>query len=291
MDRERPGLNRWLGWTVVAAALTTGCAQTSHWSHLPLNNAAKDRDLRFSFAQVSERDGNLYKAERTYRELHQEAPKDPRFTHRLGVVRVRQGELEEGLVLLEQAAQQREDDVEILNDLGYAYLISGDFSAAEREFQRALAIDARNSRTLNNLALAVGYAGRTQESYELFRRTGGEAEARSNVAYILAQCGDLPAAMREYNRALGNDPNYKPAAEALLQLAAMQRALQAGDDAGVQYAQRPPENVITPVRYREVARDTTTAGGETKSPEAPVGLIGEIEDEGRLPQPVDTDYE
>jgi Flp pilus assembly protein TadD len=249
---DRPIFIGWLAIALAAVALGPGCAQRPQWVQNPLTYRDRDRDMRFSFAQVIERDGNLYRAEKQYRELQQEAPKDPRFAHRLGVVLIRQGRTEEGVAFLEEAAKHKADDVAILNDLGYAYTVAGDYAAAEEHLRLAMTIDNRDSRTINNLALAIGYAGRTQEAYELFRRNGSEAEARANVAYVLAQRGELKHAVDEYNRALNKDPDYKPAAEGLVQLTQIGRELQATADSGVQYAKTPAAsaNDLTQVRHQ-----------------------------------------
>ncbi len=232
---------------VLTLALGCGCSQMQRLAVNPFTQPAKDRETRFSFAQVTERDGNLHKAEKTYRELVQEKPKDPRFCHRLGVVLVRQGKLDEGIALLNQASTLKADDVAIMNDLGYALVLQGEFAEAESQLRNALAIDSNNARTINNLALALGYAGRTSEAYDLFRQIGEESEARANLAYIHSQRGDLAAAVKEYNRSLTKDPTNHTAAEALMQLAEMQHSID------------------TPV---DAARDVQLVGGESADVES-----------------------
>jgi hypothetical protein len=72
------------------------------------------------------------------------------------------------------------------------------------------------------LAILLGEQGRDEEALALFRRTGTEAQAQSNMAFIYTQRGQLAAAMDAYNRALTLDNSLRPAADALVQLAKYQ---------------------------------------------------------------------
>ncbi len=262
---------------VLGLVLCCGCSQMQQLAVNPFTQPAKERETRYSFAQVTERDGNLHKAEKTYRELVQEKPKDPRFCHRLGVVLVRQGQLDEGIALLNRACELQKDDVAMMNDLGYALVLQGEFDSAERKLRSALAIDSNNARTINNLALAVGYAGRTAEAYQLFRQIGEESEARANLAYIHSQRGDLAAAVKEYNRSLSKDPTNHTAAEALMQLAEMQH--------GVDLPEAPSKNVqlvgdakFAAESQESVGRAALPAPEQVREHQADVvELLGELE--------------
>ena len=214
---------------VALLAVVSGCSQTRQLVQNPFGAAERQRSTQYDLAQVTEREGNLFKAEKAYRELAEHRPKETKFHHRLGIVLVKQGRLEEGIAELQQAAELSPENAAIMNDLGYAQLLMGEYAAAETTMQRALELDPRDIRTRNNLALATGYAGNTQTAYELFRRHQSEAEARSNVAYILAQRGELKAATSEYDIALSKNPDSRSTAEALLQLTEMQRGIDASE--------------------------------------------------------------
>ncbi len=64
----------------------------------------------------------------------------------------------------------------------------------------------------------------------MFRRTGTEAEAYANMAFVYAQRGDLEKAKASYSRALDLDQKMKPAAEALVQIAQYEQFLQPRPD-------------------------------------------------------------
>jgi|GEM_PF-1995621 len=286
---DRPTLRHAVAMLAIPFCLLTGCTQLPQWAQSPFSDPIKDREMRYSFAQVIEQDGNLYKAEQSYRQLQKEAPKNVNYTHRLGVTLVREGRVEEGLVELRKASDMKPEDVAIMNDLGYALVMSGEYAEAETILREALKLDQRNPRTINNLALAMGYDGRTQDAYELFRRNGTEAEARSNLAYVLAQRGQMDHAVREYNVALSKDPTHKPAVEALIQLSEMQKDLQ-HLDTSVQYAGQSSTQTIQQVQHntqgRSPSADTTSSwqspavnGSQTTSSMTDlVELVQEIED-------------
>lgn len=203
-----------------------GCAQSKSFVQRLSGQQADEPKMRLNFARVQEKEGNLSKAEESYRQLARENPKDPELKHRLGVVLVRKGKSDEGVALLEEARQQDPRNIALLNDLGYAYMTEGKLEQADRLFHEALAIDSKNPRSINNLAICTGYSGRLDEAYALFRQSMSEAEANANMGFVHAQMGEIDEAMSWYNRALTKDPGMKPAAEAMVQLASIRETLQ-----------------------------------------------------------------
>lgn len=213
---------------VMLLSVVSGCASAKNslsWS--PFSDRIKDRENRYNFAQVTERSGDNQRAERNYRKLCEEAPKDARYWQRLGVVLVHDGKMKEGIEMLEKARDLDEKNIAILNDLGYAYTVDGEFFEAEAILRQAMKVDSRDARTQNNLAMVLGYMGKTDEAYELFRRNADEGTARNNMAYIHAQTGNTSLAVKEYSKSLSHSPGNKPAAEALVQLNTLNRNLAA----------------------------------------------------------------
>ncbi len=212
---------------VLLLGVTSGCASMKSmcmdWN--PFTDRIKDRENRYNFAQVTERTGDHQRAERNYRTLCEEAPKDARYCQRLGVVLVREGKMKDGIKMLEKARDLDKDNIAILNDLGYAYTVDGEFFEAEAALREAMKVDSRDVRTQNNLAMVLGYMGKTDEAYELFRRNNDEGTARNNIAYIHAQGGNIDMAVKEYSKSLNHSPGNKPAAEALVQLNTLHKNL------------------------------------------------------------------
>ncbi len=269
---------------VAATALLVGsfcgCAQVNQYVRSPFGDPIRQQEMQYDFAQVVERNGDLHRAEKTYREMAAAKPKVAKYHHRLGVVLVRQGKLEEGLAELSQAVQLDADNATMLNDLGYAQLLKGEYAVAEQTIRKSLEIDARDPRARNNLALAVGYEGRTREAYELFRQHQTEAEARANLAYVHTQRGELIEATREYDRSLSKNPEFKPAAEALLQLTQMQRGIHDSNLApsgDVQFASRTVPAATAADRSRKSLETPRTQLQDKHA--SLVELLGEIEAE------------
>ena len=107
----------------------------------------------------------------------------------------------------------------MLGDVGYYCYLQGRMDEAEKCLRQALAERPRDPVILNNLAILVGEQGRYQESLALFRQSGKEAEAYASLGFVLLQRGETERAKEAYARALTLDPNFRPAAEAMVQLA------------------------------------------------------------------------
>jgi Tfp pilus assembly protein PilF len=261
-------------WLLVGCAtFGAGCARTQEYVRYnnPITKPAQDRSIKYDLAQVAEREGNLRKAEQNYRDLLKDKPTDPRYSHRLGIVQIRLGEREEGIALLEKAAELKPNDAAILNDLGFAQLEGGEIEQAERNFRAALAVRANDPRTINNLGMCAGLDGRLDEAYGYFRRVGSEAQAQANLGYVLAQSGDVNAAMERYNRALSHDPEMKTAAEALIQLASLSKAAEESDLRFAQQAQEveeaeESEEFAEPAPAPVIRQASATKPASTKKP-------------------------
>ncbi|GIX03539.1 MAG: hypothetical protein KatS3mg113_0545 [Planctomycetaceae bacterium] len=206
----------------------SGCSQTRDWvaRHNPITRAKLQREMRFDLAQVAEREGRWQHAADEYRALLQKDPQNPELHHRLGVTLNRLGDAEQGVAHLRQAHELKPRDPAILNDLGYTLFQLGQLEQAEDYLHQALQLMPNDKRTINNLGLCAAAAGRTEEALGWFRRVNGEAESYANVAYVLAQQGDVEGAMMHYHKALGLNPQLRPAAEALIQLSQLQSSQQ-----------------------------------------------------------------
>lgn len=181
-----------------------------------------DHEMQFDLARASESDGQLDKAAAGYRGLCEDKPNVARYHQRHGVVLTRMGQRSEGLAELEHARKLEPNNTNILNDLGYAYLQSGEAEQAADLFKKTLEIDPRNKRANNNLALALGYDGNLKESFRILQSTMPESEALATLGYLAAQSGKTDIAVRAYSRALTLEPENKSAAEALTQLALLE---------------------------------------------------------------------
>jgi Flp pilus assembly protein TadD len=210
------------------AVVTTGCQSAKRFVRNASPAKRAEADTKLTLAQVHEQEGQFKKAEGLYRELHEQDPDDAFVCHHLGVVLIQLGREEEGRLMIEQANVLKPDSAEILNDLGYAYLLDGEIEQAESILQDAYELNPDDERAMSNLALAVGYGGRYDEALALYRQSMTDAEAYANLGYIAVQRGEGPKALHYYNKALDLDPDLKPAAQAMVQLADLQKRAEGG---------------------------------------------------------------
>jgi len=173
-----------------------------------------------SLARLSERRGQNEQAERLYQEVIRRSPQDPVPYHRLGVIYAKRGNLAQAEQYFSRALALSPDNPQMLTDAGYCCYLCSRTEEAERYLRRAVEINPGNAAGWNNLALLVGEQGRYDEALALFRRAGTENQAQANLAFVLAQRGEYQHALDTYNQVLTQDQKMRPAADAMLHLAA-----------------------------------------------------------------------
>lgn len=229
-----------------------GCSQLKTRSQTS-TTAKQTLDMRFGLAKMTESKGSLVDARKMYRNILNENPKHVDSLHRLGVVSIKLEQLDQAIEYLNTAMELDEPSPELLGDLGYAYLLKGDPQQAESILQKAAKLDPRDKRILNNLAMAIGYQGRSDESLALFRRAAdySEAKAQSNLAFVLSATGDLDSAKDRYRLALQRDPRSKAAALGLSEFYMMEQNTQqqerAPEVAQAQFTSDGPLEIVTDV--------------------------------------------
>jgi Tfp pilus assembly protein PilF len=182
----------------------------------------RKEETRASVARLHEKQGNLRKAEELYLALHDKKPKNAVYAHRLGNVYTRLGDTELAETYYKKALELDPKNATVLSDMGYAALLRNDLEAAEDYLSQALDYRPNDPLATNNLAMAIGLQGRTDEALRLFRRVNGEADAYANMGYVHAQRGEGQLALKRYGEALSADPNHRKAATAMVQLADIQ---------------------------------------------------------------------
>ncbi len=217
---------RGIHFTSLLLCAILGCSTSKPFAKTFHSQKAPDLELKFDVARANEKEGQLAKAESGYRELCEAKPDVARHHQRLGVVLTRMGQRDAGIAELERARQLEPQNTGILNDLGYAHLQTGDSANAAKLFKKALELDPQSKRANNNLALALGYEGDLKESFRMFQNTLPEADALSNLGYVATQSGNKELAVKAYSRALTLEPDKQSAAEALTQIALLDRDIE-----------------------------------------------------------------
>jgi Flp pilus assembly protein TadD len=173
---------------------------------------------QLAFARLSERRGQTDQAAAIYQGLIKKFPQDPAAFHRMGIIYVQQGKFAEAEEHFRTAKTLAPPTAELLSDIGYTYYLLQRLPEAEAALNQALALEPNHVAATNNLALLRGAQKRYDECLTLFKRVNREAEAHANLAYVLAENGELEQAENAYSYALSLDSNLRVAAKAMLQV-------------------------------------------------------------------------
>jgi tetratricopeptide (TPR) repeat protein len=180
-------------------------------------------ESELALARLCERRGEDERAERLYRAALRKAPKDPRPHQRLGVMAVQKRDYARAQEHFRAARSLAPPSADLLSDIGYCYYLQEQLKEAENVLGQALQAEPNHVAATNNLALVVGAQGRFDEALALFKRVNSEAKAYANLAYVLAQHGDLTRSEEMYLCALTLDNKMRAAAQAVLQVAERRR--------------------------------------------------------------------
>lgn len=162
-----------------------------------------------------ERTGEWNKAREAYEEIRRKEPENVEAAHRLGIVADNQRRHAEAEQLFLFALERQPRNAALLADLGYCYYLQGQFAKAESALSKATKLEPANHRYWNNLGLVVGHQRRYEEALDCFRKTGSEADAQYNLAFIFAAQERVADARRSFQAALVADPTHRRAREAL----------------------------------------------------------------------------
>ena len=125
-------------------------------------------------------------------------PDNPAVLSEAGKVRLASGNLNEGVKLLQRAADLDPQDWKARSALGVAYDRLGNRQKAEESYQGALKISPDNAAVLNNLALSRAMAHDLAGARELLQRAvasaGSDVRVRQNLALVYALSGDMTQA-------------------------------------------------------------------------------------------------
>ncbi len=162
-----------------------------------------------------ERTGNWKQAREIYEEIRKEHPDNVEAAHRLGIVADAQRRHAEAEQLFLFALEKQPRNAALLADLGYCYYLQGQLDKAESALTKASKLEPENQRYWNNLGLVIGHQGRYEDALDCFRKTGSEADAHYNLAFIYSAQDRVAEAKHCFQIALATDPTHRPAREAM----------------------------------------------------------------------------
>ncbi len=148
----------------------------------------------------------------------QERRRDAGLQHRLGLLRVELGELDEAERRLVRAAELDPGDPELANNLGFLLLVQGRAEEALPWLRRAVVLDPASQRFRGNLGFALAALGQEKRALEVFRSGGSEALAQARLGVAFERSEQRTQALERYRRALALDPQQPVALAGLARL-------------------------------------------------------------------------
>jgi tetratricopeptide (TPR) repeat protein len=120
----------------------------------------------------------------------------------LAQLQVRQRKVGGAIVTLQDGLKYGPKDAVLHNDLGMCHVMNGDYEKAADSFASAVANQPDDARYKANQAMAMGMAGRYDESLNKYQEVLPPAEAHYNLAVVCEARNDMDRANEEYAKAL-----------------------------------------------------------------------------------------
>ncbi len=139
-------------------------------------------DASLDKAHAAARDGRHVEARLLYARVLEEDPRSAGAHHGLAILADRQQDFVKAETHYLAALELRPEDADLLNDVGYSYLLQNRHSEAKQLFVKALEVDPGHELATSNLGHLHAKNGRFEEALALFRRVGTEDQAQAEVA-------------------------------------------------------------------------------------------------------------
>lgn len=212
--------------------------------------------------------GRLDQAARFYERVLREDPRHPVAHHRLAVIADQNRDFAAAERHYSAALETRPNDPDVLNDLGYCYLLQGRYPESERTLRDAVAIAPTHERALTNLGMLYGKIGDLDRALAVLRLTGSDEEARAKLAIVVP-----PSASRADGQPALAPPLRPSTAGAVLQTVAVVPSRDEPDYAGAGAA----PNTVTQDLIDQLARAKQEAYAGRATRPAPGRLPGLID--------------
>ncbi|HEY2014880.1 MAG TPA: tetratricopeptide repeat protein, partial [Bryobacteraceae bacterium] len=135
----------------------------------------------------------------------------PDYDSWLGILHDESGQWLEGEPWHRKALDLAASKDSLHNNLGYNLLMQQKNEAAAAEFREALKLNPQSQVARNNLGLALASQNATTDAVASFQSGADAATAHNNLAAVLIEKGNYPAARKELELALRYNGNF-PAA-------------------------------------------------------------------------------
>ncbi len=223
------------GLACCVASLGCAAGPTSRpwpWQSPPAAMADSGFSQRLTKAEQNSEKGKLDEARAAFEKLIVDFPDRPEAYRGLGLVADRQRRHREAQSLFSEAIRLRPLDAELFNDLGYSFYLDGQLPKAESALLKAVSLAPSQARYRNNLGLVHGQQGHYEQALQQFRKSGSEADAQYNLAFVYASQEKIGEAKLCFERAVAADPAYDRARQALKSFEQYERDPESVEDPG-----------------------------------------------------------
>jgi tetratricopeptide (TPR) repeat protein len=169
----------------------------------------------FNEASTLHDQGKLPEAERLYDAILAADPDHFASLVRLGVLRIRDGQIDEAVAMLNRAADAMAASAEAQAGIGTIFTGIGRFAEAISCFQRTLAAEPRHAVAHYNLANVLQWRGRLKDAIDHYEHAieirPEFPEAYGNLGNVQQTVGRHDEAVANYQRALALRPDYAEA--------------------------------------------------------------------------------
>jgi Tfp pilus assembly protein PilF len=188
-------------------------------SDTPISKAAplpprQTAEICMNLADKLEKDGFDAEAIAHYEKARQDNP-SLRLERKLAVLYDKVGDPKRAMEEFDKALKQTPNDPGLLNNVGFCLYNQRKFDQAETHLRRALSLDPKHKFATVNLGLTLAQQGKYDESLKVQAKVLSDAEAYSNVAFVMTAQGKRDEAKELYRQALHCDPQLAIAKLAL----------------------------------------------------------------------------
>ncbi len=167
--------------------------------------------LSMTMAEQLEKNGKDRDAIAYYEKAREADPTNSKPARRLAVLYDRAGDSNKAMTEFRELLNARPKDADLHNDAGYSCYNRGEYTEAETYLRKAVDLDKTHKRAWVNLGMTLAQLGRPADSLAAFEKVVTPAEAKSNLAFVLATKGNRDEATNYYRQALAADGNLKAA--------------------------------------------------------------------------------
>jgi tetratricopeptide (TPR) repeat protein len=159
--------------------------------------------------------GKLAEAEKLFRAILENDPRNADGLHVLGLIAYRVGRYDSAVELLEQAIALKSNNPSYHSNLGNILIAQGRVNDAEARYERALVLKPDCAEAHNNLGIALAAQGKFADAAAHYEcaliLNPRHANAHNNLGSTLKAQGRIDEAIAHYRRALAINPDHPEA--------------------------------------------------------------------------------